>query len=103
MSMENAERRSEMELVKIDLFEGNPGAITFAAEAYEKWPYAAEMAFQRMRDNGIRGDKLYMIWNDCCGRNTEKALRIMSEHSIEDIVEHINYENGYGILYGDEK
>lgn len=92
-----------MGLVTLDLCEGNPGAITFMVEAYAKELAKAEIAFQRMRDNGIRGDKLYMIWNDCCGRNTKKALRIMREHSIEDIVEHINYENGYGIPYGDEE
>ena len=40
--------------------------------------------------------------DDCCNRDTDKAVNIMLTHSIEDIVEHINYEHGRGIPYQDE-
>ncbi len=87
-------------MVRFDICENNPGAMTFLADAYMTGhPGLAERAFQRMQDNGIRGDKLYMIWNDCCGRNTAKAVKIMATKPIEDIIRHINYEQGRGIPY----
>lgn len=86
-------------MVKFDICEGNPGALTFLTLAYKSNPFKAEQAFQRMQDNNIKGYKLYMLWNDCCDRDTDKAVRIMCENDIDDIVTHINDENGRGIPY----
>ena len=87
-------------LVSFDLCEGNPGALSFMMEAYmEHNPFLAERGFERMRDSGITGTRLYMFWNDCCNRNTELAVKIMCEHEIEDITRHINYQYGRGIAY----
>ena len=86
-------------MVSFDICNGNIGALTFLMEAYDIDLFGAEKAFQRMQDNNITGSKLYMLWNDCCDRDTKKALRIMKDNSIQDIVEHINYENGRGIKY----
>lgn len=86
-------------MVNISICKGNPGCVTFVMQAYSLSPFKAEKAFQRMDDNEIRGDKLYMIWNDCCDRDTEKAIKIMLEKPIEDIIAHINYEHGRGIMY----
>lgn len=86
-------------LVSLDICEGNPGALTFLMEAYAINMFGAEKAFQRMQNNNITGAKLYMLWNDCCDRDTKKALQIMKSNTIQDIVEHINYENGRGIKY----
>lgn len=89
-------------MVNFDICEGNAGALTFLIRAYDIDMGGAEMAFRRMQNNNIRGAKLYMLWNDCCDRNTKMALEIMKNNSIEDIVEHINYENGRGIPYPTE-
>lgn len=86
-------------MVSFDLFEGNPGAIRFCEEAYRIDMIAAERGFQRMDNHGIRGSKLYMLWNDCCNRDTAKAIKIMDNNSIDDIKKHINYEQGRGIAY----
>ena len=61
-------------MVTFDICKGNPGALTFVMLAYEYNPYRAEAAFRRMQNNGITGDKLYMLWNDCCDRDVEQAL-----------------------------
>lgn len=66
-------------MVSFDIVKGNPGALTFLIEAYEKNPFKAERAFRRMDDNNIKGDKLYMIWNDCCGKDTDMAISVMLE------------------------
>lgn len=84
-------------MVTFDICKGNPGALTFVMLAYEYNPYRAEAAFRRMQNNGITGDKLYMLWNDCCDRDVEQALVNMECTSMEEIVSHINYEGGRGI------
>ena len=86
-------------MVTFDICEGNIGALTFLMEAYDIDMFGAETAFQRMQNNNITGSKLYMLWNDCCDRDTEKALKIMKDNTIQDIVEYINYESGRGIKY----
>lgn len=86
-----------------DIAKGNPGALTFIMEAYMKSDMykalKAERGFQRMQDHGITGKKLYMLWNDCCNRDTDWAVDIMENESIESIVWHINYERGRGIMF----
>lgn len=89
-------------MVSFDICEGNVGALTFLMEAYDIDLFGAEKAFQRMQDNNITGSKLYMLWNDCCKRDTKKALNVMNTNTIEDIINHINYENGRGIEYNEE-
>lgn len=86
-------------MVKLELCKGNPGAIAFMAAAYKANPVKAEYAFERMQENGIDGCKLYMLWNDCCDRNTARAVQLMIEAPIEELIEHINYEGGRGIPF----
>ena len=89
-------------MVSFDICEGNPGALTFLIEAYKISPFKAEGSFRRMQDNDITGAKLYMLWNDCCNRETRLALRVMFDYPIEVIKRRINYENGYGIVFEEE-
>ncbi|MBR3243725.1 MAG: hypothetical protein IKF90_13695 [Parasporobacterium sp.] len=86
-------------MVSFDICEGNPGALTFLMQAYSMYMFKAEEAFQRMQDHGITGSKLYCIWNDCCKRDTDAAVNAMLEKPIDEIQEHINGENGYGIPF----
>ena len=86
-------------MVNFDLCEGNAGALTFMLVAYDIDMWGAESAFQRMQSNNITGSKLYMLWNDCCDRDAAMAINVMKNHTIEDIIKHINYENGRGIRY----
>lgn len=90
-------------MVSFNICEGNPGALTFLMASYDIDMFGAERAFQRMQDNNITGCKLYMLWNDCCDRNTELALKIMTNCSIEKITEHINYEGGRGFAFTTEE
>ena len=87
-------------MVAFTLCEGNTGALAFMMEAYmEHDLFRAERGFQRMQDNGISGSRLYMLWNDCCDKDTKKAVDIMCEYSIGDIIQHINYSGGRGIPF----
>lgn len=85
------------EMVTFDICKGNPGALAFVMEAYERDMFTAEQCFQRMERAGITGDKLYMLWNDCCGRDVGLALETMMCMPTPEIVRHINYEQGRGL------
>lgn len=90
-----------IKMVPFDICEGNPGALQFLMQAYDIDPFRAERCFRRMRGNGISGSKLYMLWNDCCGRDTEKTMDIMEGRGIDEIKCHINYDGGRGIPFED--
>ena len=86
-------------MVNFDICEGNPGALAFLCEAYREAPFKAERAFQKLQDNNIKGARLYMIWNDCCDRNTERAIDMIIDNGIETINYLINYGRGRGLRY----
>ena len=90
-------------MVSFDICAGNPGALTFLMQAYDVNMFRAERGFQRMQDNGITGSRLYMLWNDCCDRDTELALWAMENMAVSEIVRHINYEGGRGLPIEKEK
>lgn len=58
--------------------------------------FKAECAFQRVINAGIKGSRLYQLWNDCCGRDTDFALEVMAKYDIEDIKRHIDGNGCYG-------
>lgn len=84
-------------MVTFDICEGNPGALQFLMCAYNLNMFQAEQGFQKMQRAGITGSKLYMLWNDCCDRDTGAALLVMNELNAESIKRFINYEGGHGI------
>ena len=94
-------------MVTWDLAENNPGALAFMVDAYGFHPssmanpFKAEKAFSRMKHYGITGSLLYILWNDCCGRDTSKAIKIMCEKEIDEIREHLNHGKT-GIPFDDE-
>lgn len=84
-------------MVTFSICEGNPGALTFLMQAYDLDLFGAEYAFGRMNHFGIRGARLYMLWNDCCRRDTKLALTVMKKWPLEVLQERINYGKGRGL------
>lgn len=82
---------------------GNPGAAQFVAEAYLKNALRAEEGFLKMISIGVVGAKLYMLWNDCCDRDTALAVAVMNNLTEGEILRHINYEQGRGIPFTAEE
>ena len=86
-------------MVSFDLCKGNPGALHFMMDSYMKCnPFRAEAGFQRMQDNNITGSMLYMLWNDCCNRDTAMAIDIMVNKDITIIKKHV-LNRGRGIPF----
>lgn len=88
-------------MVSFDICQRNPGCFAFFMAAYDLDAFGAERAFQRMEDFEIKGVHLYMLWNDCCDRNTAQALYVMKRCSREELLTHINYEGGRGIPFAE--
>lgn len=86
-------------MVTFDVVEGNPGALCFLIEAYDINIGEAEMAFQKLQDAFITGDKIYILWNDCCNRNTERTIDMILDNEVEILKHFINYEKGRGLRY----
>ena len=59
----------------VKMSEGNPGALMFCSELM-KFGTLGVVTILNLDDIGLYGDRLYMLWNDCCGRSAEKAIRV---------------------------
>lgn len=92
-----------MSLVSFDLCEGNPGALTFMMSAYHKRPFLAEAGFSRMQRRNIKGSQLYILWNDCCNRDTEKAMHVMVHMPFHVLVDYLDTGCGRGKIISDEE
>ena len=79
-----------------ELVEGNSGAMTFVRIAYTSYPDLANLAFFRMERNGITGSALYMLWNDCCDRDTKMAVEAALYCPLGFLKDHINKRGGRG-------
>jgi len=59
---------------------GNPGAVAFLVELHKncgstyKW---IELTTTLCVDMNLRGEQLYKIWNDCCQRDTKRAIKVI--------------------------
>jgi hypothetical protein len=78
------------------LGDGNIGALAFISEVLDKCikekDEMAALALTRAKAFDIVGTKLYLIWNDCCERDTDKAIRVLAENSKDDIMEHLTFD-----------
>ena len=83
----------------ISMIDGNPGALAFIKEATEMDSLLAIRGLCRMQDVGITGSRLYMLWNDCCGRDTGVAIFVMNEVEIGSIWFHIGDGSRRGIPF----
>ena len=56
--------------------EGNPGCMQFLAELMRT--KEGQEAMLVLAEYGILGSRAYQLRNDCCGRDTKKAVEILS-------------------------
>lgn len=56
----------------ITMCDGNPGALTCMMEMIQDDSMTGMMDIMLFDKLGIYGSKIYMVWNDCCGRDMEK-------------------------------
>ena len=76
---------------------GIVGTLAFIGEAFALSPTEAECGLKRMKSLGITGSKLYMLWNDCCERDTDFTLTVMNSCSADQIIHCVKDGHGMGI------
>lgn len=83
--------------------EGNPGALQVMIETLKATEQTAQAYGCLFMYDALElyGPKLYMLWNDCLGRDINMMVRLAKlwrERKIsgEFIQEHVNYEGGRG-------
>lgn len=80
-----------------EICEGNIGALAFIGESFALSPIEAECGLKRMKTLGITGSKLYMLWNDCCERDTDLTNTVMNSFPANTIIHHVKHGHGMGI------
>ena len=76
----------------IALCDGNPGAMHVVLHFVQSNNFLPLLTFDSLE---LYGEKLYMLWNDCCGRDFGKLLRVITwwhlgKLSKEEIHEHVS-------------
>lgn len=82
----------------ITMCDGNPGALTFMMEMIQDDPMTGILDILLFDSMGIYGSKIYMVWNDCCGRDMEKfreTLRAFREGKFTEEEIHENLSLPY--------
>jgi hypothetical protein len=89
----------------VNMSEGNPGSLMFCMELF-KMGSRGVVALINLDDVGLYGEKLYMLWNDCCGRDASKVVRVVEARNFgklsdQDIRDHV--AGGYGKPFADDE
>ena len=94
MANERITASMDMKEMLITMSEGNPGALMCMMEMLQTDPMAILdiLYFDSM---GIYGSNIYMLWNDCCGRDMSKfkeTIRYLRSGAVseEEIHENLN-------------
>lgn len=80
----------------VKMADGNIGALSMIMDIMENHVARGLVALQRMEMLDIKGEKLYLIWNDCCFRDLNKTLDVMLERSKAEILDHIDMQKNWG-------
>ena len=80
----------------IRISDGNIGAMTFVMSVLKDVKLDSYTALQRMASLNITGEKLYLLWNDCCDRNNKKTINVMLKKSYDEILDHIDMQKNQG-------
>ena len=86
----------EVNSLIIELADGNPGALGFLMQVITNPTTKGLAALTRMVELGIKGEKLYLIWNDCCDRDQNKTIDVMLKKSYDEILDHIDMQKNMG-------
>lgn len=75
--------------VIMKMAEGNIDCLTFLMEFVRDIPDAF-LLILKLDSINLYGSRLYMLWNDCCGRDSEKVAKVIRDYTPEAILEHVS-------------
>lgn len=79
------------EILIFEGINGNIGAETFAMEALEIDHDAAVKGLKRLLEWDVPKEYIYVLWNDCCKRDTNLAIEVMNNYPKIRIAEALDY------------
>jgi len=84
--------------------EGNPGCITFLMEVMKNVDQFRfiEMVL-RLDKAELYGSHIYMLWNDCCDRDLDKTIEMITNIKNDDELRSYVIDRGYGKKYEQQK
>ena len=91
----------DMKEMLMTMAEGNPGALTCMMSMLQTDPMALLdiLYFDSM---GIYGSKIYMLWNDCCGRDMSKfkeTIKYLRSGAVSEEKIHENLNRDYAVPF----
>ena len=89
--------------ILMKMCDGNPGCLSFLMMVIEK--ESIDVFFEiviKLDIAELYGSLIYMLWNDCCDRDTQKTIRMIRKLDCETIRNYV-VDKGYGTKYVDEE
>ena len=90
----------------VKLAEGNPGACNCLLSMLQKSDWYGNcdpvMMILMLDEIGIYGEKIYMLWNDCCDKDLVKMELVLRNHQMGHLSKEViknNLSKGRGIPF----
>jgi hypothetical protein len=58
--------------------DGNPGAAAFLVELVRAG-FKGQAVIDKIKEYGIKGTDLYVLWSDICGRDERKVMQLVAK------------------------
>lgn len=73
--------------------EGNPGCLEFLMDIFKKENIDTFYEMVIKLDNSeLYGKFIYMLWNDCCYRDTYKTIRMIRKLDVDTLRSYVSTE-----------
>ena len=91
--MARFELTMSVEDVLMKMADGNPGALSCLIEFMNADPISALNSMMILDDLDIYGTKVYILWNDCCGRDINKFKETIKRFWLGEFTKEQIHEN----------
>ncbi len=82
--------------------DGNPGCLSFFIEVLKEDENVFWKILIKLDTSELYGSLIYMLWNDCCNRDTQKTIRMIRKLDILTLRSYV-VDKGRGTKYIEEE
>lgn len=91
-----------IQTASMKMSEGNPGCLLFFIELLKEDENIFWKIVIKLDVSEIYGSQIYMLWNDCCNRDTQKTIRMIRKLDIDTLRSYV-VDKGRGTKYIEEE
>ena len=89
--------------ILMKMSDGNQGCLSFLMMVIERESIDVFCEIVLKLDSAeLYGSLIYMLWNDCCDRDTQKTIRMIRKLDRETLRSYV-VDKGYGTKYVEEE